>query len=134
MEELRLKKIQVRNNSILTTADRYEDVSLDMDKKSKILTLNETGKAHKLVQRILNVGPMVRDLKEGDIVFLNPLHYLKRELVEQKDSLAADIPEKHMKEVYGPSYEFPTIVIDGKECLTLFDRDVEYIILEAEGI
>lgn len=93
MEELKLKKIQVRNNSILTTADRYEDMSLDLDKKSKILSLNETGKAHKLVQRVINVGPMVRDIKEGDIVFLNPLHYLKRELVEQKNSLDADIRE-----------------------------------------
>ena len=134
MEELKLKKIQVRNNSILTTADRYEDMSLDLDKKSKILSLNETGKAHKLVQRVINVGPMVRDIKEGDIVFLNPLHYLKRELVEQKNSLDADIREKHMKEVYGPEYEFPTIILDGKECLILFDRDVEYIILDAEGI
>lgn len=134
MEELKLKKIQVRNNAILTTADRYEDVALNVDKKTKIMTLNETSKAHKLVQRVINVGPMVRDIKEGDIVFLNPLHYLKRELVEQQNSIQADIPEKHMKEVYGPSYEFPTIVLDGKECLTLFDRDVEYIILEAEGI
>jgi hypothetical protein len=67
-------------------------------------------------------------------VFLNPLHYLKRELVEQKNSLDADIREKHMKEVYGPEYEFPTIILDGKECLILFDRDVEYIILDAEGI
>lgn len=39
-----------------------------------------------------------------------------------------------MKEVYGPEYEFPTIILDGKECLILFDRDVEYIILDAEGI
>lgn len=134
MGELKLKKIQVRNNAILTTADRFEDISLDLDKKNKILSLNETGKAHKLIQKVLNVGPMVRDIKEGDIVFLNPLHYLKRELVEQKNSLAADIPEKHMKEVYGPEYEFPTIELDGKECLILFDRDVEYIILDAEGI
>ena len=134
MEELKLKRIQVRNNAIVTTADRFEEKKLDLDKRTKIMSLNETNRAHKLIQRVINVGPMVKDIKEGDIVFINPLAYLNRKLVEQKNSLDADINEKHMKEIYGPEYEFPTIELDGKECLLLFDRDVEYIILEAEGI
>lgn len=134
MEELKLKRIQVRNNAIVTTADRFEEKTLDLDKRTKIMSLNETNRAHKLVQKVINVGPMVKDIKAGDIVFINPLAYLNRKLVEQKNSLDADINEKHMKEIYGPEYEFPTIELDGKECLLLFDRDVEYIILEAEGI
>ncbi len=134
MAELKLKKIQVRNNSIITTADTFNDTELFLDSKSKLLSAMKTNKTHKLVQKVLNVGPMVRDIKEGDIVFLNPLHYLKREIVEQKNSLGADINEKHMKETYGPEYEFPTLILDGKEVLMLFDRDVEYIILDAEGI
>ena len=134
MEELKLKRIQVRNNAIVTTAERFDEKKLDLDKRTKIMSLNETNRAHKLVQRVINVGPMVKDIKEGDIIFINPLAYLNRKLVEQKNSLDADINEKHMKEIYGPEYEFPTIELDGKECLLLFDRDVEYIILEAEGI
>lgn len=133
--ELNLKKIQVRNNSIVTTADRLnveEHVELEHDKVTGLLFKNmaEANNAHKLIQRVVNVGPMVRDIKEGDWVFLNPLHYMNRQLVEQKDSVEADIKEKHMKEVYGPDYEFPTIILDGVEHLMLFDRDVEYIILD----
>ena len=135
MEALNLKKIQVRNNSIITTAQRLnveEHIELEHDKATGRLfkNMSEANNAHKLVQQVINVGPMVKDIKEGDWVFLNPLHYLNRQLVEQKNSLDADINEKHMKEVFGPDYEFPTIYLDGVEHLMLFDRDVEYIILD----
>ena len=135
MEALNLKKIQVRNNSIITTAQRLnveEHIELEHDKATGLLfkNMSEANNAHKLVQQVINVGPMVKDIKEGDWVFLNPLHYLNRQLVEQKNSLDADINEKHMKEVFGPDYEFPTIYLDGVEHLMLFDRDVEYIILD----
>lgn len=135
MGELNLKKVQVRNNSIVTTADRLnveEHIELEHDKVTGVLYKNmaEANNAHKLVQRVINVGPMVKDIKEGDWVFLNPLNYLNRKLIEQKNSVDADINEKHMKEIYGPDYEFPTIILDGAEHLMLFDRDVEYIILD----
>ena len=135
MEALNLKKIQVRNNSIITTARRLnveERIELEHDKATGLLfkNMSEANNAHMLIQRVVNVGPMVRDIKEGDWVFLNPLHYMNRQLVEQKNSLDSDIDEKHMKEVFGPDYEFPTIYLDGVEHLMLFDRDVEYIILD----
>lgn len=135
MGELILKKIQVRNNSIITTANRLnveEHIELEHDKATGLLfkNMSEANNAHKLIQRVVNVGPMVKDIKEGDWVFLNPLHYMNRQLIEQKNGIEADINEKHMKEVYGPDYEFPTIILDGVEYLMLFDRDVEYIILD----
>ena len=135
MEALNLKKIQVRNNSIVTTARRLnveERIELEHDKATGLLfkNMSEANNAHMLIQQVINVGPMVRDIKEGDWVFLNPLHYMNRQLVEQKNSLDSDIDEKHMKEVFGPDYEFPTIYLDGVEHLMLFDRDVEYIILD----
>lgn len=139
MEELNIKKIQVRNNAILTTADRYNveaHLELEHDKATNIMykSMKEANNLPKLIQRVVSVGPMVRDIKEGDIVQINPLYYVDRKLIEQKDSIKADINEAHMKEVYGPEYSFPTIILDGKEHLLLFDRDVEYIILEADGI
>ena len=135
MEALNLKKIQVRNNSIITTARRLnveERIELEHDKATGLLfkNMSEANNAHMLIQQVINVGPMVRDIKEGDWVFLNPLHYMNRQLVAQKNSIDSDIDEKHMKEVFGPDYEFPTIYLDGVEHLMLFDRDVEYIILD----
>ena len=139
MGELNLKKIQVRNNAIITTAERLnveEHIELEHDKATGILfkNMSEANNAHKLIQKVVNVGPMVRDIKEGDWVFLNPLHYMNRQMVEQKSDISADINEKHMKEIYGPDYEFPTIYLDGVEHLLLFDRDIEYIILDAVDI
>lgn len=136
MEELNLKKIQVRNNAIITTAERYATdahVELEHDKATGLLFKNmkEANNLPKLVQKVVNVGPMVHDIKVGDWVYLNPFHYLDRKLVEQKNDISADIPEKHMKEFFGPEFTFPTIYLDGVEHLMLFDRDVEYIILEA---
>ena len=136
MGEFNLKKIQVRNNLIITTADRLnveEHIELEHDKATGLLYKNmaEANNAHKLVQRVINVGPMVRDIKEGDWVRINPLYYKNRHLEEQENDINADINEIHKKEVYGPDYEFPTIMLDGIEHLILFDRDIEYIILDA---
>ena len=135
MEELKLKEIQVRNNAIITTAERYpksDIVKVQNDiKRGKLVTLEEHNNLHKLVQRVVNIGPNVRDIQVGDWVFLNPLYYLDRSVTEQQNSIQADIGEKHMKEHYGPKYTFPTIELNGVEHLMLFDRDVEYIILKA---
>ncbi len=136
MEELKLQKIQVRNNAIVTTAERYNEeahIELEHDQPTGLLFKNmkEANNLPKLVQKVINVGPMVRDIQVGDWVFINPLHYLNRKLVEQKNDLKSDIPEAHLKEEYGPEYEFPVIELDGVEHLLLFDRDVEYIILRA---
>lgn len=139
MEELNLKKIQVRNNAILTTAYRFNveaHTELEHDKITGLIFKNmkEANNLPQLFQRVVNVGPNVRDIKEGDIVFLNPLHYLNRKLIEQQKDLSSDINEKHIKEEFGPEYEFPSVVLDGVEYLYLFDRDVEYMVLEADGL
>lgn len=139
MKEVNLKKIQVRNNAILTTAYRFnveDHVELEHDKATGLIFKNmkEANNLPQLFQKVINVGPNVRDIKAGDIVFLNPFHYLNRKLVEQKNDISADINEKHVKEEFGPEYEFPSVILDGVEYLYLFDRDVEYIVLDADGL
>jgi hypothetical protein len=147
MEELNLKKIQVRNNAIITTAEKYfteeelkeldGKITLEHDKATGIL-FKDTAHAKnlpKLVQQVVNIGPMVRDIKVGDWVFLNPLHYLNRHLINQRNSIQQDIADANgnsLKEEFNEmDYDFPVIKLDGVEHLMLFDRDVEYIILEA---
>ena len=149
MEELNIKKIQVRNNAVITTADRIftEEEMKELDNRIKLSHDKSTGilfkstaeakNLHNLIQKVVNVGPMVRDIKEGDVVYINPLMYLDRKLVEQRNSLTqdvADVTGTSVREEYNElDYNFPTIHLDGKEYLLLFDRDIEYIILDADG-
>lgn len=133
MEKIKLKKIRLRNNQILTTANQYDDAT-HLDKKGLILDAKVVKGTIKLHQTVLAKGPMVRDVEVGDIVMINPLMYLKRELREQRDDLKYDINEVHVKESYGPEFEFPMIVVNDEPCLMLSDHDVEYIIEEADNL
>lgn len=133
MNKIKLKKIKVRNNQVLTTADKYED-EVYLDKKGLLLDAKNNKGVLKLYQRVVDVGPMVRDIAPGNMVAINPTAYMKRHLRDQNNSLRADIPENHIKEEYGPDYEIPIIELDDVEHLMLYDRDIDFIILDAEGI
>lgn len=133
MNKIKLKKIKVRNNQVLTTADKYED-EVYLDKKGLLLDAKNNKGVLKLYQRVVDVGPMVRDIAPGNMVAINPAAYMKRHLRDQNNSLRADIPENHIKEEYGPDYEIPIIELDDVEHLMLYDRDIDFIILDAEGI
>ena len=147
MEELKLKKIQPRANTVITTAHRYYEKNNKQAKDAyiknrrdnqHIITTAEDKNLQLLVQKVIAVGPTVHDIKEGDIVKINPLYYLDRKLVAQQNSLQKDVLDvtgTRVKETYSElDYSFPTMVINDKECLLLFDRDVEYVIMDADGI
>lgn len=144
MEELKLKRIQVRNNAIITTANKRfkeedrEKYFAEMKEKHQIFTTADSKNLPLLIQKVVNVGPMVRDIKEGDIVRINPLYYLSRKLRAHENSIQKDVADYAgvtLKEFYSDlDYTFPQIILNGEEHLMLFDRDVDYIILEAEGI
>ena len=143
MEEIKLKKIQVRNNAILTTAQRYfneedrENYFAELKKNKKVFTTAESKNLPILIQKVVNIGPMVHDIKEGDIVKISPLFYLNRNLVAKRDSIQKDVADYAgvtLKEFYSElDYDFPIITVDGEECLMLFDRDVDYIIKDSEN-
>jgi len=146
MEELKLKKIQPRANTIITTGQRYYEKN---DKQAKdayikkrrdnqhLLTTAEDKNLHLLVQKVIAIGPVVHDVKVGDIVKINPLHYLDRKLVAQRESLERDVLDltgTRVKETYSElDYKFPTIDINDEECLLLYDRDIDYVIIDADG-
>lgn len=144
MEEVKLNQIQVRANNIVTTAHRYYNSKEEKDagivkKKAegKLISLAEDKNLPFLYQKVLNVGPVVHDIKEGDIVKINPIYYLDRKLVEQRNSLEKDVLDvtgTRVKEEYSQlDYTFPTTVLNGEECLLLFDRDVEFIIQDGDA-
>lgn len=121
---IQIKKIKPMFNAIVTTMDKYED---DVT-YSGIITKNRTKGAIKEYQKVVAIGTSVRDIKEGDLVKINPSRYIVRKYPEgsMKDGVIS-----HNEEI---GYQFNIIEIDGVEHLYLRDNDIDYVITEYEEI
>lgn len=144
MEDVKLNEIQVRTNTIVTTAKRFYNSKEEKDKafaekkaNGQMISTAEDKNLPFLYQKVISVGPVAHDIKVGDIVKINPLYYLDRKLVEQRNSLEKDVLDvtgTRVKETYSQlDYTFPTTILNGEECLLLFDRDVEFIVKEGDA-
>lgn len=109
---------------ILTTMDTYEDDQttggiIDVSKQKGTLKEN---------QRVIAVGDMVRVVKAGDLVNINPKRYaeFKHQKGSLKDGIVQDNPVIR--------YNFKTIKVDDKELLVLNDQDLNFIVEEYEEI
>lgn len=113
-----LKKIKPLFNGIITTMNVYEE---DQYVGSMIDTSRTKG-TMKEYQTVLAVGDAVKSVKEGDIVCINPKRYavMKHQEGSLRDGVITDNP------VIG--YKFNIIQIDGKDCLRIFDSDIDFII------
>lgn len=121
---LKVKKIKPMFTALITTMDKYEsDVTngglLDVSKRRGTL---------KEYQRVLAVGTSVRDIKVGDLVWVNPTRFgvKKHREGSLKDGIVTDNPII--------SYNFDVVEMDGKQCLLLQDRDIDFIIEEYEEV
>jgi co-chaperonin GroES (HSP10) len=118
---MKVKKIKPLFNSIVTTMDKYEeDVT-----NNGVIDASKTEGTLKEYQTVLSVGTTVRDIKVGDVVMINPRNYAVRKYSE--NSIKNDID---MNPVI--TYNFNIVEMDGKQCLLLQDRDIDYIIEEYE--
>ena len=75
---------------------------------------------------MLSVGSTVRDIKEGDLVLINPTRYAvrKHNAGTLKDGIITDNPVT--------SYNFNLIEVGGEMCILLYDQDIDYVIEESE--
>lgn len=116
-----IKKIKPMFNSLLVTCNKYpKDVTLQGT------SLVDTTKADtvKEYQTVVAVGPLVRGIEPGDVVFINPRRYAVKKHREGslKDGVITDNP------IIG--YNFTIIEVDGVQHLYIQDSDVDYV---AEG-
>lgn len=119
---LKIKKIKPMFNRILVTSDKYEkDI-----KQGGVVTI--TAGTLKEYQRVISVGSTVRDIKEGDLVLINPTRYSVRKHNEGslKNGVVTDNPVT--------SYNFNLVDVDGKVCILLYDQDIDYVIKEYEEV
>lgn len=115
---LHIKKIKPLFTSVITTGDRFEK---DMVSQGIIVAKKDD---LKLWQKVIAVGPAVRDIKEGDMVMIKVDNYALKKY--DKNSIQNDIDNN-------PSlgYAFNWVTIDNEkgepeECLLLNDRDLLY--------
>lgn len=122
----KLIKVKPLFNAIVTTMDVYETDQTT----GGIIDTKRTKGSMKEYQTVIAVGSMVRDIKVGDIVAINPTRYA---VVEHRDdhsnSLRGVIKDKVVL-----GYKFNTINLDGKECLMLQDSDINFIVEEFEDV
>lgn len=114
-KQIKINKIRPLFTSIVTTMDVYEETecgAIDAYKKGTI----------KELQTVIAVGSTVRDIKVGDVVSINPTRFAVRK--NPPNSIKNDI------EGGNPvlKYEFDIIELQGKPCLLLQDRDINYVV------
>lgn len=121
---IRIKKIKPMFTSIVTTMDKYGNDQFADD--GHILNVKKMAGALKENQKVVAIGEMVKGIKVGDMVNINPTRYavMKHKEGSLKDNIVTDNP------VVG--YNFRTVMIDGNEYLYLEDRDINYVIEEYE--
>lgn len=124
---LKIKKLKPIYTSILTTYNKYttpetvEGSDIIDPAKAKIMV--------KEYQQVLEVGNQVRLVKPGDIIVINPMKYAKYKQVLQKNSLRNDT-QQYKNEIVG--FDFPIVEVNDQEYLLLDERDILYIVEEAE--
>ena len=116
---LHIKQIKPLFTNILTTGDKYEE-----DERQNGLIIAKKGDL-KLYQTVLSVGSMVRDIKIGDKVMINPKNYAVKRY--DPNSVKEDMG---MNSTIG--FNMPWVTIDDtegnpQECLLLVDRDIEFV-------
>lgn len=121
---IKIKKIKPMFTSLITTMDKYEH---DVTTGGVIDVTRQQGTI-KEYQTVLAVGSLVKDIKEGDIVCINPSRFAvkKHQAGTLKDGVVSDNPVI--------KYNFDIIEMDDKQCLLLQDRDIDFIIEEYEEV
>lgn len=122
---LKIKKIKPMFTSLITTMDKYEE---DIKTSGGLLDVTKQQGGLKEYQTVLAIGSSVKDIKVGDLVCINPTRFAvkKHQVGTLKDGVVTDNPVV--------KYNFDVIEMDGKQCLLLQDRDIDFIIEEYEEV
>ena len=122
---LKVKKIKPLFTAIITTIEKYEE---DVRTASGLIDTTKQQGGLKEYQTVLAVGDSVRAIKVGDLVCVNPTRFAvkKHQAGSLKDGIVTDNPVV--------TYNFDVVEMDGKQCLLLQDRDIDFVIEEYEEI
>lgn len=111
--------------AIVTTMDMYVEPTYNAG--SKIIDLQKEKQGIREYQKVIAIGDSVRNVKVGDMVCINPARYMEK--VYKKDEMKSSMDEFYNETV---RYRFNVIELDGKQCLLIDERDVDFVIEEYE--
>ena len=120
---LNIKNIRPVYTRIITTADRYTE----SQKTGVLLDANKLKGRYKEYQTVVRIGSSVREVKEGEVVLIDPSRYMKRKFSD--NSLRDDFVENPIVEI-----NIPTVTMDGKDYFMIDERDIAYIIEDSVEI
>lgn len=122
MNKINIKEIKPLNNQVITTAKEYEEDIMS----GKIIDAKHTKGTLKEYQKVIAVGPMVRNIEVGDLVMINPKRFAKykHQPGSLKDGIITDNPVIR--------YDFPIIEINHINHLFLHDQDIDFVITDFE--
>ena len=120
---IKLIKITPMSTAIITTADRYGEIKT----VAGIIDDSKSGSL-KEFQKVLSIGSMVRVVKVGDLVCLNPSNYAVHKFNKGET--------RELTEAYNPvtRYNFNFMEINNEVCIKFQENDVDFIVDEFEEI
>ena len=122
-----LKKIRPLWNTVITSMDVYEEDNYI----NGILDTSKAKGSLKEYQTVIAVGDLVKNIKVGDLVCIDPTRYMIP--IHKDKSLRGNIMNESGDDLVA-GYRFNTIKLDNKECLKLFDQDIMFIVEESEDV
>lgn len=120
---INLKKIRPMANYLLVTFDTY--TAKDFEGKLQ----DKMEGALKEYQKVVAVGPMVRNISVGDLVRVNPSRYAKVKVKE--NSIKNDIDGMMEKII---RYDFNVFEVDHENYMMITDQDVYFVVEEFEEV
>ena len=120
---LNIKKIRPMFNQVICTMDKYTEEDA---KVGSLIDVHKVQNPIKEYQRVVAMGPMVKNINIGDIVMINPRRYevkkyedgsIKNNIVAQNETI---------------KYNFNVIELDHVKYLLLSDNDIDFVIEEYE--
>lgn len=120
---LKVKSIKPVYTRIITTANRYEETQLN----GGLIDVNKLEGRYKEYQTVVKVGSSVREVKEGDVVLIDPSRYMKRKYSD--NSLREDFVENPIVEI-----AIPTVTMNDEDYFMIEERDIAYVIDDSEEV
>lgn len=118
---INIKKIKPMANYLVATKENYTEKDVIQGG-----LISKVAGSLKEYQKVIAVGPMVRNVNVGDLVCINPKRYArhKHQAGSLKDGVITDNPVV--------AYEFNVIELDHQPYLLLTDQDIDFVVEEYE--
>ena len=120
---LKVKDIRPVYTRLITTANKYEETQMN----GNLIDVNKMEGRYKEYQTVVRVGSAVREVKEGDVVLIDPSRYMKRKFPD--NSLREDFVENPIVEI-----NIPTVTMGDEDYFMIDERDIAYVIADSEEV